>query len=120
VVVVAGDTVTMTVLEEEAARFEVPPKLAVIEFAPVGSVVRFNVLTPLMTTPVPMDEAPSRKVITPLVAGVPPMLTVAVKVTPEPKVGFVEEELSTVVVAQGATVTMTALEIEAAKFDVPP
>ena len=77
-------TVTNTVLDAEAARLDVPRKLAVIEFAPVGSVVRFNVATPLITAPVPMREPSFRNVTTPLVAGLPPLLTVAVKTTLAP------------------------------------
>jgi hypothetical protein len=117
VVVASSDTDTATAAE--GANVNVPAKLAVIEFAPIGSVVRFNVATPLMTTPVPIDVPPLRNVTIPLVAGLLPFATAAVKITLEPNAGLVVDALSVVEVWSGLSVTMTTLEVEAAKFDVP-
>jgi hypothetical protein len=119
VVVASSDTDTATAAEVEGANVNVPAKLAVIEFTPIGSVVRFNVATPLMTTPVPIDVPPLRNVTIPLVAGLLPFATAAVKITLEPNAGLVVDALSVVEVWSGLSVTMTTLEVEAAKFDVP-
>jgi hypothetical protein len=80
----AGATVTKTAFEIEAARFEVPPKLAVTESAPLGRVERLIVATPLFTVPVPTEDPLERRVITPEVAGLLPFSTAAVKVSFEP------------------------------------
>jgi len=115
----AGATVTKTAFETEAARFDVPPKLASIESAPLGRVDRLIVATPPLTVPVPMKDPPLRKVTTPEVAGLLSLDTVAVKVTLEPNVGPAEDEISVVVVASGDTDTTTGAELDGDKLDVP-
>ncbi len=121
VVVVSGATVTVTASEAEAARFDVPPKVAVIASLPVGNVDRLTVATPLpFTVPVPTDDPLLRKLTTPLVAGTPLPPTVAVRVTVAPNDGLIADAIKVVVVVSGETVTVTAFEAEAARFDVPP
>jgi hypothetical protein len=94
--------------------------VAVIESGPLGRVERLIVATPLLfTEPVPMEDPLERKMTAPDVAGLPEAETVAVKFTEVPNVELVEDAASTVVVGAGATVTRTALEVEAAKLDVP-
>jgi hypothetical protein len=54
----------------------------VIKFAPTGNVVKLNVATPeAFTVPVPIEALPLKKVTVPVVTGVVPASTVAVKVT---------------------------------------
>jgi hypothetical protein len=77
----AGATVTRIAVEADAARFAVPAKLAVIESAPLGRVVRLIVATPLFTNPDPMEEPLKRKVTTPSVAGLPLASTLAPRVS---------------------------------------
>ncbi len=121
VVVLSGETVTVTALEAEGARFDVPPKVAVIVLLPVGNVDKLSVATPApFTTPVPTEDPLLKKVTTPLVAGTPPTPTEAVKVTLVPNDGVIVEVLRVVAVLSGETVTVTALEAEGARFDVPP
>jgi hypothetical protein len=98
VVVVSGDTDTMTGAEAEGDKVDVPRKLAVIEFAPTGSVVRFNIATPLMVSPVPMVEPPLKNVTAPLVTGMLPFAATAVMITLDPNAGLVEDALNVVVV----------------------
>jgi hypothetical protein len=120
VVVVAGATVTVTGLETEAAKLCVPAYLAVIESAPLGRVERLIVATPLLfTVPVPIAVAPSMKVTTPEVAGLPLADTVAVMATLAPKAGLVVATVSDVVVVVRATSTVTGGETEPAKLCVP-
>jgi hypothetical protein len=80
----AGATVTRTAFETEAARLEVPPKLASIESEPLGKVDRLIVATPPLTVPVPMRDPLEKRVTTPEFAGLTPLDTVAVKITLEP------------------------------------
>jgi hypothetical protein len=98
VVVVSSDTDTTTGAELDEDKLDVPTKLALIEFEPTGSVVRFNVATPLRISPVPMVEPPSKNVTDPLVTGTLPFSTEAVKATLEPNAGSLEDALSVVVV----------------------
>jgi hypothetical protein len=113
VVVGSGATVTRMAFETDAARFEVAPKLAVIESAPLGRVDRLIVATPLLfTEPVPMAVPLEEKVTMPLVAATPPAATVAVRVTALVYVGLVVDALMVVVVASGATVNKTAADVE--------
>jgi hypothetical protein len=98
VVVASSDTDTTTTAALEGDKVDVPPKLAVIEFVPVSSVVRFNVATPLTMSPVPMVEPPLRNVTVPLATGLLPFSTEAVRATLEPNTGLVEDALSVVVV----------------------
>ena len=74
----------------------------------------------VFTIAVPTGDPSSRKVTTPEVAGFPLEDMVTVKATLLPKTALLEEVAREVVVVAGATVTMTGLEIEAAKFEVPP
>jgi hypothetical protein len=114
VVVISGETVTMTAIEAEAARFDVPPKVAAIVSLPVGNVDKLSVATPKpFTTPVPTENPLLKKVTTPLVAGTPVTPTVAVRVTLEPNNGVVVDELKVVEVRAGVTFTITSLEAEA-------
>jgi hypothetical protein len=91
-------TVTTTAFEVDAAKFDIAPKLAEIEFAPTGNEVMCNTATPLTTAPVPIDVPPLRKLIVPLGTGVPLLNTVAVNVTLAPEVGAVIDEASVVAV----------------------
>ena len=85
-----------------------------IESAPNGNVVKLNVATPeAFTVPVPIEALPLKKVTVPVVTGVVPASTVAFKVTLAPKVEVLGAA-SVVVVVTGATVTVEALEVEAA------
>jgi hypothetical protein len=84
VVVASSDTDTLTGAEVDGDKVDVPVKLAVTEFTPIGNAVRFNVATPLVTVSVPMGELPSKNVTVPLVTGVLPFATIAVKATLAP------------------------------------
>jgi hypothetical protein len=86
-----------------------------------GSVERLIVARPLVSsTAVSIGIPPSRKVTSPPVVGFPLEDTMAVKVTLLPNTAALEESESKVTVTAGATTTMMKLEVEAAKFDVPP
>lgn len=91
-----------------------------IEFTPSGSVLKLSVATPdAFNVPVPMEALPLQKVTVPAVTGVAPARTVAVKVTLAPKVELAGA-VSEVVVESAVTVTVDALEVEAASFVVAP
>jgi hypothetical protein len=77
-------TVTKTVFDTEAARIGVAPKVAVIKFEPSANLAIFNVAIPLTTVSVPRRVPPSRNVTRPVLAGLPPSLTVALRTTLEP------------------------------------
>jgi hypothetical protein len=116
-----GVVVTVIVTEDDVdgAKAAVPPKLAVIAFAPAGSVFRLILAVPLLfSAPVPMDAPFSRKVTPPLVTGTPLAEIIAVSMTVPSSATVVGEAVSVVVVATAAdtsvTVTVTTFEAEAA------
>jgi hypothetical protein len=119
VVVVAGATVTNTGLETAEEKFEVPPKLALTEFNPLGRVDRLIVATPLLTVPDPMGDPLEMKVTTPPGKGLPLPINVAVRATLIPYVGLVEDVISVTLTFAGMTVTVTGDDVEAARFAVP-
>jgi hypothetical protein len=122
VAVVATDvvTVTVTTFEAEAAKLDVPPKLAMRASAPTGRVDRLILAVPLLTGTAPTVAPLLKNVTVPLVTGTPLATTAAVKLTADPETGLRDEVLSVVVVDVAATVTVTAVETEAAKLEPPP
>jgi hypothetical protein len=96
----------------------------VIEFDPAASVVVLKVATPLaFSGAVPRLVDPSRKVTVPVATPVPDWgETVAVNVTLWPAVTCVADAVNAVVVAKGATatLTLTAAETEPASLLSPP
>ena len=112
---VAAFSVTVTAALVLAAAVAEATKLAVTLSVPTGRFVVVNVATPLaLTIAAPMEVPPLANVTVPLLTGMPPAFTVAVKVTLCPTVITLEEDTSEVVVvtggiaASGATVTVTA------------
>lgn len=119
-------TVMTTALDVEVAKLVSPPYCAVMESDPVGSVVVVNVATPLLfRVPVPSLSVPLRKVTVPEGTVTSPLgcLTVAERVMLWPAVAVVAEAASVVVDAVRAggavTVTLTAVDVEAAKLASP-
>ena len=80
-----------------------------MEWVPFDSVVVVNFALPLLSVPVPKMEEPFLKMTVPL--GVPPDLTVAVKVTDSPNFEGFSEEASEVELAAFFTVCVRVDEL---------
>jgi hypothetical protein len=112
--------VTIAVAEVEVADVALPENTAVMVTGPAGRPEPVNVATPEeFTVPMPSNVAPLRKLTVPRDAPVGAGATVAVNDSICPSVGGVGESTSVVVVTVSATVSITAVEVDAVEVVLP-